>query len=112
MPQYRLHLQYLPNRKTQKGSDCMLHFMTGDIFDSPAHTLVNPVNCVGVMGAGLALEFKKRFPQEFKNYVQFCRSVGHACGNVQFVRVRFERSAPSKDRDYVLAGTLLPALGY
>lgn len=52
----------------------MLHFMTGDIFDSPAHTLVNPVNCVGVMGAGLALEFKKRFPQEFKNYVQFCRS--------------------------------------
>jgi O-acetyl-ADP-ribose deacetylase (regulator of RNase III) len=35
---------------------------TGSILDSGADALVNPVNCVGVSGKGLALEFKKRFP--------------------------------------------------
>lgn len=37
----------------------MIHYVSGNIFDSPAQTLVNPVNTVGVMGKGLALEFKK-----------------------------------------------------
>ena len=36
----------------------------GSIFDSTAQVLVCPVNCVGVMGKGLALEFKRRFPKE------------------------------------------------
>jgi len=34
----------------------------GDLFASPAQTLVNAVNCVGVMGKGIALEFKRRYP--------------------------------------------------
>lgn len=51
----------------------MLHFIHGDIFESPARVLVNPVNCVGVMGAGLALQFKKRFPVEFTTYKSICR---------------------------------------
>lgn len=46
---------------------------TGSIFDSEAEVLVNPVNCVGVMGAGLAKEFKKRFPEYYSEYVQACR---------------------------------------
>lgn len=45
---------------------------TGSIFDSTAEALVNPVNCVGVMGAGLALEFKGRFPAAFKAYKFAC----------------------------------------
>lgn len=53
----------------------------GSIFDSECEALVNPVNCVGVMGAGLALEFKKRFPGMFKSYVEDCESgdlrIGH-----------------------------------
>jgi len=36
----------------------------GSIFDSRAQVLVCPVNCVGVMGKGLALEFKKRRPYQ------------------------------------------------
>lgn len=36
---------------------------TGSIFDSGAEVLVNPINCMGVAGKGLALEFKKRFPE-------------------------------------------------
>lgn len=45
---------------------------TGDIFDSPAQTLVNTVNCVGVMGKGLALQFKERYPSMFKRYKEIC----------------------------------------
>jgi len=50
----------------------MIEFSNGDIFDSDAEVLVNPVNCVGVMGKGLALEFKKRFPNLFASYHEVC----------------------------------------
>ncbi|PIV55011.1 Appr-1-p processing protein [Candidatus Falkowbacteria bacterium CG_4_10_14_0_2_um_filter_36_22] len=46
----------------------------GDIFKSKAQTLVNTVNCVGVMGKGLALEFKNRFPDMFKDYYIRCQN--------------------------------------
>ncbi|HSB72355.1 MAG TPA: macro domain-containing protein, partial [Candidatus Methylomirabilis sp.] len=46
--------------------------LIGDIFASKAQTLVNTVNCVGVMGKGLALQFKKRFPDMFEDYVTRC----------------------------------------
>ncbi len=46
----------------------------GDIFESKAKTLVNTVNCVGVMGKGIALEFKKRYPDMFSEYVALCNS--------------------------------------
>jgi O-acetyl-ADP-ribose deacetylase (regulator of RNase III)/uncharacterized protein YwgA len=45
----------------------------GDMFQSDAQTLVNTVNCVGVMGKGIALEFKKRFPAMFREYLAKCR---------------------------------------
>lgn len=44
----------------------------GDLFESNAQTLVNTVNCVGVMGKGIALGFKKRFPAMFEDYVARC----------------------------------------
>ncbi|MBN1667438.1 MAG: macro domain-containing protein [Anaerolineales bacterium] len=44
----------------------------GDIFDSSAQTLVNTVNCVGVMGKGIAKEFKKRYPTMFEDYAARC----------------------------------------
>ena len=46
----------------------------GDIFDSDAQTIVNTVNCAGVMGKGLALEFKKRFPDMFKGLREALRA--------------------------------------
>jgi O-acetyl-ADP-ribose deacetylase (regulator of RNase III)/uncharacterized protein YwgA len=46
--------------------------LVGDILQSKAQTLINTVNCVGVMGKGIALEFKKRFPEMFKDYVERC----------------------------------------
>ena len=45
----------------------------GNIFDSNAKTLVNTINCVGVMGKGIALEFKKRYPLMYKEYVILCK---------------------------------------
>ena len=40
----------------------------GDIFQSKAQALVNPVNCVGAMGAGLARQFKNRYPELDRRY--------------------------------------------
>ncbi len=50
----------------------MVKVLIGDLFDSQAQTLVNTVNTVGVMGKGIALEFKKRFPAMYEDYVRRC----------------------------------------
>lgn len=46
--------------------------LTGNLFASKAEALVNTVNCVGPMGKGVALEFRRRFPEMFKAYKQVC----------------------------------------
>ena len=50
----------------------MVHFVSGNMFDQHYDILVNTVNCVGVMGAGVALAFKKRYPDMFVEYKDFC----------------------------------------
>lgn len=50
----------------------MLHFVRGDIFKSQAQIITNPVNCVGVMGKGLALAFKNAYPRSFDEYRKLC----------------------------------------
>ena len=44
-----------------------------NIFDSDKDMIVCPVNCLGVMGKGLALQFKKAFPDMFEHYRQICK---------------------------------------
>lgn len=44
----------------------------GDMFSEPVEALVNTVNCVGVMGKGVALEFKNRWPANFRAYKSLC----------------------------------------
>ena len=51
----------------------MIRYEQGDIFDTPADIRVNTVNCVGVMGAGVALAFKNRYPDMFRDYVHACK---------------------------------------
>lgn len=51
-----------------------LQYVQGDIFVSRTQTIVNPVNCRGIMGAGLALAFKQRYPDMFAAYVQACQN--------------------------------------
>ncbi len=50
----------------------MATVLIGDLFSSQAQTLVNTVNCVGVMGKGIALQFKERFPEMFADYQARC----------------------------------------
>ena len=50
----------------------MIRYIEGDIFKSPAQVIVNTVNTVGVMGKGIALEFKKRYPDMFQAYRDVC----------------------------------------
>ena len=51
----------------------MIEYQTGDLLGSDAEALVNTVNCVGVMGKGIALQFKKAFPDNFKIYAEACK---------------------------------------
>lgn len=43
-----------------------------DIFESDCEVITNPINCVGVMGGGLALAFKNKFPNMYKTYKEMC----------------------------------------
>lgn len=52
----------------------MFREVSGNIFDSEMHTIVNTVNCVGVMGAGIALEFRFRYPDMYRKYQAFCEA--------------------------------------
>ena len=51
----------------------MIEHRTGDIFEADVEALVNSVNCVGVMGRGIALQFKNAFPENFKAYERACK---------------------------------------
>jgi O-acetyl-ADP-ribose deacetylase (regulator of RNase III) len=50
-----------------------LEYCIGDILEADAEALVNSVNCVGAMGRGIALQFKKAWPENFKAYAAACR---------------------------------------
>lgn len=54
--------------------DGMLIYVKMDIFESPAQVLVNTVNTVGVMGKGIAKQYKKLYPNMFKEYQYFCEN--------------------------------------
>lgn len=50
----------------------MITYIEENIFNSPAQVITNTVNCVGIMGKGLALEFKNRYPAMFNDYKKRC----------------------------------------
>lgn len=51
----------------------MIEFTSGDILKCEADALINTVNCVGVMGRGIALQFKNMYPDNFKAYAAACQ---------------------------------------
>lgn len=51
----------------------MIEYKTGDILAEDAEALVNTVNCVGIMGRGIALQFKNAFPENFNAYAAACK---------------------------------------
>lgn len=59
----------------------MLKYVSGDFFDYDADIRINTVNCVGVMGAGVALLFKNKYPEMFKQYKKDCDNKEISPGN-------------------------------
>ena len=51
----------------------MIIYTKGNLLDAPAEALVNTVNTVGVMGKGIALMFKERFPKNMSHYAKACK---------------------------------------
>lgn len=52
----------------------MIEYKNGDILSEDAEAIVNTVNCVGIMGRGLALQYKNKYPQNFKEYELACKN--------------------------------------
>lgn len=50
-----------------------IKIIKGNLFTSKAQTLINTVNTLGVMGAGIALEFRLRYPDMYEKYVELCK---------------------------------------
>ena len=63
----------------------MIEYVEGNIFNSPAQVIVNPVNTVGVMGKGIALEFKNRYPIMFEKYKTACEKHMLTIGKLMLV---------------------------
>ena len=61
----------------------MITYVRTNIFESNAQVLVNTVNTVGVMGKGLAKEFKRLYPEMFKTYQKFCEEGTLTVGKLQ-----------------------------
>jgi O-acetyl-ADP-ribose deacetylase (regulator of RNase III) len=64
----------------------MIQYVTGNLFTSPAQTLVNTVNTEGVMGKGIALTFKRLFPDMFREYHALCVEGKLSIGSLQIFR--------------------------
>src|SRR5690625_17733 len=76
--------------------DGMVIYKQGDLFQDDAEAFVNAVNVVGVMGAGIALQFKKRYPDMFEAYEKACSD-----GELQLGKMHvYERE--KDDRKYII----------
>jgi O-acetyl-ADP-ribose deacetylase (regulator of RNase III)/uncharacterized protein YwgA len=64
----------------------MIRYLTGNLLDAKAQALVNTVNTVGVMGKGIALQFKEAFPHNHKVYVAACKKGELVPGKLLAVR--------------------------
>lgn len=64
----------------------MVRYVTGNIFDADAEAIVNTVNLVGVMGKGVALQFKERFSENFLAYQRACKDGTIGIGNSLVVK--------------------------
>ncbi len=82
----------------------MIRYTNGNIFESNAMALVNTVNTEGIMGKGLALQFKSRFPENFRAYKKACDANAVALGHMfiyetgSLIGPRYIINFPTKDK--------------
>ncbi len=66
--------------------------LIGNLFESEAQSLVNTVNCVGIMGKGIAQEFKKRYPEMFKEYKGLCDKNAIQLGRTYIFKTLYDKA--------------------
>jgi O-acetyl-ADP-ribose deacetylase (regulator of RNase III) len=77
----------------------MINFIQiGNLFDSQCEAFVNAVNCVGVAGKGIALQFKQRFPSYYNTYQYLCRN-----GHMKPGRVAISESKSKTGPRYIIS---------
>lgn len=78
----------------------MIEFTKGDLLKADADALVNTVNCVGVMGKGIALQFKMTFPENFQRYYKACQNkevnIGRMFITEQLLKPKYIINFPTK----------------
>ena len=77
-----------------------MRFVDGNVLKSDCDTIVNTVNCRGVMGKGLALEFKNKYPEMFEAYKQACNDKTLKIGQPQLYKLENGKQIlnfPTKD---------------
>jgi O-acetyl-ADP-ribose deacetylase (regulator of RNase III) len=72
----------------------VITYLKVDIFTLEVDCLVNPVNCEGVMGRGLALQFKRHFPSIMPDYTKACLAKELRLGKVQMLKGPFKSALP------------------
>jgi O-acetyl-ADP-ribose deacetylase (regulator of RNase III) len=73
----------------------MIKETTANLFEAKAEALINAVNCVGVMGKGIALQFKQKFPADYFNaYKLACQTGELAIGSVQVYELKNAQTNP------------------
>lgn len=80
----------------------MLRYVEGDLFSSGAECLINPVNCKGIMGRGLAEAFKKRFPAIMEPYQSVCSNGTLKPGLIQLIKVDSRTGERSAEGDLTI----------
>jgi O-acetyl-ADP-ribose deacetylase (regulator of RNase III) len=74
----------------------MIKLALGNLLDADVQALVNPVNTEGVMGAGLALQFKAMFPDMYEDYRKFCATNTFYVGQVMVWAIPIEQRRKSQ----------------
>ncbi|WP_409966859.1 macro domain-containing protein [Bengtsoniella intestinalis] len=64
----------------------MIHYVTGNLLEAEAIALVNTVNCEGVMGKGIAYQFKLAYPETNKSYISACENGSLRVGTLHYYR--------------------------
>lgn len=62
----------------------MIKYVKGNLLESEAECLVNTVNCEGVMGKGIAYQFKLKFPENNRDYIKACKSGALVIGKLHY----------------------------
>lgn len=79
----------------------MIQYTKGDLLKADADALVNTINCVGVMGKGIALQFKMAFPENFKQYYKACQNknvhIGRMFITKQLFKPKYIINFPTKE---------------